>query len=318
MIELDCRIGGEKRYVLNGGSALMQVPPEITKCVVFICYRAADGVHLAGTGFYIGVPIEAIPGQSWLYIITAAHVIEEIQKRSTDSNVYLRLNFKDRPASFIATDLSNWMFHPTETAVDAAMLLSAPGSDDHVDYLGVPISMAATPELIEKEGIGVGDEVFMTGLFVNHFGRQNNLPILRAGNIALLEEEPVHTKRGATEAYLIEARSIGGLSGSPVFVHLGMTRFIEGSVKFASGRLPFYWLGLMKGHWDLDDLAQEFDKREAVNMGIGIVVPAFKILEIVNRPEVLEMQRKKSKQLQDRGLPKEDTRPQPEITEADF
>jgi hypothetical protein len=66
--------------------------------------------------------------------------------------------------------------------------------------------------------IGIGDAVFITGLFSHHPGKARNLRVIRVGNIAAMPDEPVKTQRGEMEAYLIEARSLGGLSGSPVFV----------------------------------------------------------------------------------------------------
>jgi hypothetical protein len=65
------------------------------------------------------------------------------------------------------------------------------------------------------------------GLFKSHYGEQRNIPIIRIGNIAALPEEPVQTHYcGPTDAYLVEVRSIAGLSGSPVF-------------KNAEGLLPY-------------------------------------------------------------------------------
>jgi hypothetical protein len=56
-------------------------------------------------------------------------------------------------------------------------------------------------------------------------------------------------------------------------------------------------LGLMHGHWDIkeSDLNKAFishDRKNGVNLGIGIVVPAQKILETINHPELQEMRNK--------------------------
>ena len=51
-----------------------------------------------------------------------------------------------------------------------------------------------------------------------------NLPIVRLGAIAAMPGEYIKTDWGCLRAYLIEARSIGGLSGSPVFIRVGTTR----------------------------------------------------------------------------------------------
>ena len=58
-------------------------------------------------------------------------------------------------------------------------------------------------------------------------------------NIAMIPDEPVTTSLGDIKAYLVEARSIGGLSGSPAFVR----------ETGAEGTGSFYLLGLMHGHW---------------------------------------------------------------------
>jgi hypothetical protein len=142
--------------------------------------------------------------------------------------------------------------------------------------------------------VGLGDEVFVTGLFRHHHGNRRNIPIIRVGNIACLTEEKVSTKSyGDIDAYLIEARSIGGLSGSPVFLNLGITRMIQGEIKHAQSQPVFYLLGLIHGHYDvnIDSIDEiELDKTnylspDRVNTGIAIVVPFHKINEVISAYE---------------------------------
>jgi hypothetical protein len=45
-------------------------------------------------------------------------------------------------------------------------------------------------------------------------------PTARFGNIAQMPNEPVIIKRFEQDCFLVEARSIGGFSGSPVFWHV--------------------------------------------------------------------------------------------------
>ena len=127
------------------------------------------------------------------------------------------------------------------------------------------ISMRRAP----GEQIRVGSPVGLTGLFVHHHGSSRNIPIVRSGNIAAMPDEPVSTKRGLMTAFLIEVRSIGGLSGSPVF---------------AEGVAETGVIGLVHGHFDQrgndpDSLIQDIDQpsEEKLNAGIAIVVPADKI-----------------------------------------
>src|SRR5207253_7959318 len=50
------------------------------------------------------------------------------------------------------------------------------------------------------------------------------------------------------------------------------------------------FLGSMIGHWEVPEDANPV-LTEAVNMGLSVVVPAPKILEIINHPELMEMRR---------------------------
>ena len=130
-----------------------------------------------------------------------------------------------------------------------------------------------------------GDDVFLTGLFANHLGRDRNLPIVRCGNLAAMPEEPVATEVGPMEAFLIEARSIGGLSGSPCFVSLGQYRLIGRELQ-PQNQLATFLLGMVHGHWDAkggDIVPTSVDEQETINKGIAIVIPAHHILETIRQ-----------------------------------
>jgi hypothetical protein len=151
--------------------------------------------------------------------------------------------------------------------------------------------MCATVEAMSANAVGPGDEVFITGLFRHHHGQQRKIPIVRVGNLAALTEERVVTKDfGPIDAYLIEARSIGGLSGSPVFPNLGVVRFINGVVKHATTGPIQLLLGLIHGHFDtqdsnIDEAAEDSDKslsNAKVNTGIAIVTPITKVIQAMN------------------------------------
>ena len=173
--------------------------------------------------------------------------------------------------------------------------------------------MIATNEIIKQDSIGIGNELFVTGLFVGHYGKKRNTPIIRAGNIAAMPEEKVETEEfGDIDAYLIEARSIGGLSGSPVFVFLDSrrTRRVkfpnENEDKIFSGRV-FYLLGVVHGHWDrkeneINDDTQDIDGGK-INTGIAIVIPATKLLEIIDQPKFLQQRKLLTEKRRRENLP---------------
>jgi hypothetical protein len=117
---------------------------------------------------------------------------------------------------------------------------------------------------------------------VYHLGFAKNIPILRTGNIAMIPDERIPTGNfGDMEAYLIEARSIGGLSGSPVF-----------TLARSPQEVTVFLMGLMHGHWSVDSetvvdkISQDAGIKAGVNVGIAVITPASKILDIFNGGEL--------------------------------
>jgi hypothetical protein len=277
--------------------------------VVFLGYRRADGKEgLSGSAFFLGrVIAEDVPDRIFSYLVTAKHVIQSITKKGMDT-VIVRANHRDGRHVGIETKASAWMMHD-DPSVDVAVLkFIVPNDLDHTSFpcYACDLSQLAT----DVPPPDVGDELFFTGLFSEHFGRTRNIPIVRVGNIAALPEEPISTKMGKMKAYLVEARSIGGLSGSPVFINLSGMR---GGGISAGGN--FFLLGLIHGHFDTDDsdvdalVVDDGLEKTNVNMGIGIVVPSERILEVINKfadieKPIIEEERRKR-------LPTMDTVPEP-------
>ncbi|HIJ43631.1 MAG: hypothetical protein QF511_04350 [Rhodospirillales bacterium] len=269
----------------------MLIPPEIRKCVAFLAIKDETGVRLIGTAFFVGRPQAETASHTAFHIVhlvSARHVVEKGVNRSVDKIIYVRMNTKDGGSRWIGVAAERWRFHPDDDSVDVAAIAWAP-SEGEYDYLFVSDEMAATDEIIEAQSIGIGDEVFLAGLFSSHFGKERNIPIVRVGNIAAMPEEKIETGIGNIDAYLVESRSIGGLSGSPVFVHLSGVR----KGKLALGSEPIFWLGLMHGHWDArirqdDTFEVDLFQHEKVNMGIAIVIPVLKIIETLDHKDFAE------------------------------
>jgi hypothetical protein len=195
----------------------------------------------------------------------------------------------------------NWIFHE-DPNVDIAVLHWRPPPT--VDVWPFPLKRAATPAVIAREGIGLGDDVFVVGLFSRRTGQARNIPIIRVGNIVAMPEEPIESATGLQEAYLIELLSIGGLSGSPVFTYLGGIRRefpIGGEITLNARAGAIHLLGLVHGHWNLpsaervDAVRDALDGRERVNTGIAIVVPITRLLEILDYPAVRAAREKPQK-----------------------
>jgi len=265
----------------------MRVPDEVRECVVYLGlpFDSDGGPRMApvGTAFFVGVAAEELENWGYPYLVTAKHVAQRLEGQE----FVVRVNLAGGGAVFVRSGEGlRWWYHPTDAGVDAALFPWAP--PEEVEHRRVPTEMFLTDEVVRSKSIGPGDEVFMTGLFAHFAGNQRNIPIVRMGSIAMMPQEPVPTSLGNIDAYLIEARSIGGLSGSPVFVRETVTL----------GLGSFYLLGLMHGHWDIppeaidDSVAGDHaEEHGRVNMGIAIVVPAKKILEVINQRELADARR---------------------------
>jgi len=291
----------------------MRLNDDVISCVGFVGYRerlAGGNTTLtpAGTVFFVTYPIDSsIPQHSATYAITAMHVIENIARCSCDGRPYFRLNTKDE-AIWLATDLCDW-FYPDDPTIDVAVL---PIKADQFNqgHKCIPQSMFVTDEVLKNEAIGPGHDLFFPGLFVHHFGDARNLPIVRWGAIAAMPSERIRTRWNSINGILVEARSIGGLSGSPVFVHCGPFRPSH-VVGFAPGEIRYYLLGLVHGHFGVDlglgDVVTKDDRlSNSLNMGIAIIVPASDILLALNSPALIDQRAHLRDVIQNRGLAEPD------------
>lgn len=116
-----------------------------------------------------------------------------------------------------------------------------------------------------------------------------NVPLVRIGNISALRDERVETKPDVfSDVYLMESRSVGGLSGAPVFIDILRAR-LTGKEITRSGVLltvPFRFrlIGAISGHFkgtDDEFLSSGIPKNELekLNTGIAYVTPAEKVFE---------------------------------------
>jgi hypothetical protein len=162
--------------------------------------------------------------------------------------------------------------------------------------------------------LGIGDEVVIPGLFHSHLGTQRNVPIVRTGNIAAMRDEPVPTSYGSMDAYLVEMRSIGGISGSPVLMHMEMRPAVllpESDVAIAveKSKKVHYLFGLVHGHYTITTQDEWVYKTNSlvgdINAGTAVVVPASKIMETIRQPTVFgEEQEVARKYREAMGAPK--------------
>jgi hypothetical protein len=290
----------------------MIVPDEVRKCVVFVGEEKKTGGRRAcGTAFIVARPIEGTDRVA-TYCVTAWHTIKRIMENG-GYKVLLRLNLVGGGARWIETEVHDWKTHPDDSSVDVAVLwLDWLDLIKEYDFVACKLSMALDEQIINDLAIGIGDELFFVGLFSEHQDTHKNIPIVRVGNIAAMPEEMIRSQEWCMHAYLVEARSIGGLSGSPAFVHVGTdprfrVRRTSKPQQPQSALVPaptFYLLGLVHGHWDAKDSVDATDEdssrgNESVNMGIAIVVPMQTIMYVIDQDE---FKRKENKMMQEWNL----------------
>lgn len=193
----------------------------------------------------------------------------------------MRINTKSGNFEFYPLSIQDFKGHPNQNVgVDVSIMPCEPDRNKY-DYSVFGHKMILTEDVIEKYNIGIGNELVVAGLFQKHYGTKKNQPIVRVGNIAAMSDsdEPIKTKKfGDMPCYLIELRSLEGLSGSPVFVYLH-DRILNGKVATIQGGQPFYLLGILHGHWNLKNTENPMDETGEINSGIGIVVSAIRIIE---------------------------------------
>lgn len=264
----------------------MRVGDNFLKCVCFIGYQGNGHASVRGTAFIASTANGRV-------VVTARHVINGIRHHAPGLPVALWVN-GGQGIVRVDSDSEKWLSHPEDTGVDVAVLATLIDMNGF-DHLAIQPAIFATDESVARQKIGIGDVLYFPGLFGPHKGRERLRPIIRQGTISAMPDEQVDTAIGYADAYLAEVRSIGGLSGSPVFVWLiDPWRIIPGTDEQPEDFESDMFVGLVQGHFDTRT-SPEIDVSERVNMGISIVTPAQRIHEVIGQESVqsaLERQRR--------------------------
>jgi hypothetical protein len=285
--------------------AVPRIRDEFLECVVYLYPdrpAAETGRRAGGSGFIVGIPLgfSDIIQQDWVttVVVTNSHVIN-------NGNTAIRINAIDRGTEVFETEERHWLHHPEH---DLAITPIKTLSYERHAFKFVPQISFMMPEGVEALKIGPGDECFVVGRFSSHDGRQRNTPSVRFGAIAQMPQEKIQFPDGTEqESFLVEARSIAGYSGSPVFVSI--PPFDDPGV----GRGNFSW---RRGPWllgvDHCHLFTEEKVRDPVtknplghkwyvrsNTGMMGVIPAWRLAEMFRFPDMrslLETEREAAEQ----------------------
>jgi hypothetical protein len=286
------------------------IPPDIKKTVTFIFLADPQGelardpqTHTPianGTGFFVAVKGDKDPSRSFLYLVTAKHVILTPQG-TFYPRIYVRLNKKEGDAEFIPVDLirngNSVVQINSDPTVDIAVIPESASIADKFDILALPDEMLTTETSFKELPVGEGTEVFFAGLFVSYYGEHKNNPIVRFGRVAMLPEDRVSWRDDATKPaknerlYLIETQTYGGNSGSPVFFALSFELVKPGQL-IVAGTPLIKLAGIMMGYFNEPSPIGFLETPTATipysrqNIGIAAVTPSYLLHEILFSAEM--------------------------------
>jgi hypothetical protein len=288
---------------------LAEVHQFYINCAVYIYpddEGANGGFPAGGTAFIIQMPLN-IEGWSQDYVVTAAHVIED---DTVGTGPVLRINSGDRKFQLIRTRHESWFIEEKDDL--AIMPLDIPR--EGLDYGAIPTEGFLTKDLIEQHKFGPGNEVFVVGRFVGQEGTTKNTPTVRFGSIALMPHEPFKRpppKGVLEEALLVEFRSLGGYSGSPVFLCEIPFHLRSRAAGVRTWSFNPHLLGVDLGH--LPDrkrvqkktgtrlVDEEPPRYYEVNTAMSVVVPAWRLLSLLDREDVVQERAKQEIEIRNRG-----------------
>jgi hypothetical protein len=280
----------------------MDVPPNLTQSVCFLCVEQNGRYVPKATAFFISVPADfGVANAGYVYLATAKHCVEQARLYGP---LFARLNLKVGSVQYHKIE-TEWFYNDDEGSDAAILPFHVP---EAVEFVAVPIAMCATDEIIQEKRIGIGDDIVVTGLFTGYAGKTQNSPILRGGMISAMPKEALVGKGGEEyRAYLLEMRSTGGLSGSPVFVVKSWFTDPKHKTKNLGLQLfsyVFFLIGVIRGHWEREDVGSyvgENTASEPINMGIAIATPIQESLRILLGSDLAKERRRSDVELRRKG-----------------
>ena len=272
----------------GGAASAAPIPPEVKSVVAFVFIPGKQlGEFIPyGTAFFVGVKDTQNSERSFVYLVTAKHVLQAPDHKSWLPNIFLRLNTKNGASEVVKIPVAlsgphRTVFIHADPSVDVAIIPALP-DQNKFDFKFLAEDMVTTEKDYKDLNITEGSEVFFTGLFTAYVGARKNYPVVRFGKVALITDEKIKFANQDAQLYLIESGSYGGNSGSPVFFYLGADR-TPGSLHLGPPVLKL--AGVMSGSFlDLQPVRTIENSGVNIapsNMGIAAVVPAYKLHELL-------------------------------------
>jgi hypothetical protein len=273
-----------------------RIDDDLLECVFFL-YRSLEdaerGTASGGTGFFTAIPSKAAPDERHIYAVTNRHLID-------DGYTVMRINTKGGGLDYRETDRFTWK----SAFVDDLSVLPI-RLDEHHEFRAVESDAYVTLEVIEDYKVGPGDDVVMVGRFINRDGVQQNSPSVRFGNISIMHREKMGDRRGREcENISVEMRSLGGYSGSPVF--LLFDPMVSRGPTGLEPKRRIWLLGIDRGHVRVreDVLLGNSPHPDGLyilsNAGMANVIPAWRLQALLGIPKFALAREEKDKAIAER------------------
>ncbi|MGQ0741893.1 MAG: S1 family peptidase [Alphaproteobacteria bacterium] len=275
-----------------------RIPENHLDCVCYLYRTRADakvGRNTVGTGFLTIIQSQANPAKGWVYAITNWHVA------CRDGGSVVSINTHEGEPDVFEFDSAEWQF---DARFDiAAIPIPLDNAKHRIAYVPTPGFLEAS----NPRKIGVGEDVYMLGRFIDYTGAQVASPFVRFGHISSMPV-PIKQPNGIiADSFCIDVHSRSGYSGSPVWVYrtpgYNLAEVLDAKsqkVLLAGtsylGLLGIHW-GQFPELWELESIkGGEEPKREAALItegnyvrglsGMTCVLPAWNILEVLNLPKL--------------------------------
>jgi hypothetical protein len=259
-----------------------RIRDEYLNCAVYLYrsrHEAEEAINIGGSGFIVSVPAKTLPKpEGFVYAVTNKHVIRQ-------GACCMRVNMVGGGFDLFEIPQGDWILSPTD---DLAICLIPFLTRDKYQVGTVGYENLITEKIVREWNFGPGDEVVLIGRFISQEGKQRNLPTVRFGHIAQMPYEPLEYDGVSQESFLCEVKSIGGFSGSPVFVApiLPAAKADGTEHDKQSFLLGVDWCHMRSFDHPIDVHGHEMPHMQIpVNTGMMGVVPAWKLIELIESPQ---------------------------------
>jgi len=284
-------------------TGMPRIPDQMLDSVFFLYKNIEDarkGVDCGGSGFSVVMEYE-ITHRYQCYLIRHFYAVTNWHVALRDGFSTIRINTHNGGIDFINIEPIDWEFDPKGD--DIAIAEIDPDWFNH-SLAPIPLRLIASQhELVEKHNIGLGDDVFMLGKFVEMNTSSKNNPTARFGCISSMPYLVKNNMGNLRETYFLDMRSRSGYSGSPVFAYRTPGSNLEYILKNFDPKNPIHYdvstklllLGIHQGQFNEKMRIEGTDNNIIGMSGMTLAVPSWRIFELLQCDKFAQNRKEKDR-----------------------